>query len=185
MKTTQGWGWLTAGVLALGLNGFYHDGGAAWAHRIANRVAQQSEAMVELASAQSDGILERVNLAVTRDETASCRLGTAMARVQSQIARTQIARTQMARTQSGWARFEAMSARQEAALARMEANRARIEAQVARVRLAPVAFDSVTIPEVACPGVRINVPHVSVPRLPLVKIPAPVVVVEMKGAGPV
>ncbi len=35
MKTTQGWGWLTAGVLALGLNGIYHDGGAAWAHRIA------------------------------------------------------------------------------------------------------------------------------------------------------
>ncbi len=34
MKTTQGWGWLAAGVLALGLNGIYQDGGAAWAHRI-------------------------------------------------------------------------------------------------------------------------------------------------------
>src|SRR5271170_250460 len=38
MKTTQGWGWLTAGVLALGLNGFYHDGGVAWAHRIMDHV---------------------------------------------------------------------------------------------------------------------------------------------------
>jgi len=38
MKTTQGWGWLAAGVLALGLNGFYQDGGAAWAHRIMDHV---------------------------------------------------------------------------------------------------------------------------------------------------
>src|SRR3979409_839004 len=28
MKTTQAWGWLTAGVLALGFNGFYHDVGS-------------------------------------------------------------------------------------------------------------------------------------------------------------
>ena len=34
MKTTQGWGWLAAGVLALGLNGFYQDGGLARAHRV-------------------------------------------------------------------------------------------------------------------------------------------------------
>ena len=33
MKNTYAWGWLAAGVLALGLNGIYQDGGAAWAHR--------------------------------------------------------------------------------------------------------------------------------------------------------
>jgi hypothetical protein len=83
------------------------------------------------------------------------------------------------------AHFEAMSARQEAALARVEANRVRMEAQVARLRLAPVAFDSITIREVACPRVRVSVPRVGIPRLPVVKIPAPVVHVEMKGAGPI
>jgi hypothetical protein len=174
MKTTQGWGWLTAGVLALGLNGIYHDGGAAWAHRIANRVVQQTESMGALASVRGDRFLEQTNLAVVRDGTASCRLSTAMARFQTRIARTQ----------NGMAHFEAMSARQEAALARMEANRARIEAQVAGVRLAPVAFDSIEIPVVACPRVRVNVPRVIIPKVPMVKIPAPVVV-EMKGSGPV
>jgi hypothetical protein len=175
MKTTQGWGWLAAGVLALGLNGIYQDGGAAWAHRIANRVVQQTESMGMLASLRGDRLLKQTKLVVARDETASCRLSTAMARFQTQIARTQIARTQ-----NGMAYFEAMSARQEAALARMEANRARIEAQVAGVRLTPVAFESITIPEVAC--VRVRVPRVIVPRVH-VNIPAPVVV-EM-GSGPI
>ncbi len=174
MKSTQGWGWLTVGVLALGLNGMYQDGGAAWAHRFASLVAQQSEALVDAASARGDGILEKVKLMAVRDETASCRLAAMMARVQ----------TKLARAQSGMAHVEAMSARQEAALARLEANRARIEAQVARVRLAPVAFHPV-IPMVACPRVLVNVPRVSVSKLPGLKIPAPVVNVEMKGAGPV
>jgi hypothetical protein len=174
MKTTQGWGWLAAGVLALGLNGIYHDGGAAWAHRIANRAVQQTRSMSALASVQGDRFLEQTNLAVARDETTSCRLATAMAWIQ----------TKMARTQGGRARFEAMSARQEEALARMEANRARIEAQVARVRLAPVAFHSITSPVVACPRVRVNVPRVIVPRLPVVRVPTPVVEVEMV-AGPI
>jgi hypothetical protein len=175
MKTTQGWGWLTAGVLALGLNGFYHDGGAAWAHRVANRVAEQSEAMVDLASERVDGFMGRASVLAVRDETASCRLATAMARFQTRIARTQ----------NGMARFEAMSARQEAALARMEANRAGIEAQVVRARLAPVAFDLVKMPVIDCPRVRVNVPRIKVPKMPMVKIPAPIVNVEMKGAGPV
>jgi hypothetical protein len=171
MKSTQGWGWLTAGVLALGLNRIYHDGGAAWAHRISSRVLQQTESLGTLASVRGDRFLEQTNVVVARDETATCRLGTAMARFQTKIARSQ----------NGMAHFEAMSARQEAALARMEANRSRIEAQVAGVRLAPVAFDSITIPEVACP--RVRVPRVSV-SVPMVKIPAPVVEVEM-GAGPI
>ncbi len=175
MKTTQGWGWLTAGVLALGLNGFYHDGGAAWAHRMVDQVAEQSEAMVDLASGRVDGFMGRASLVAAREETTSCRLASAVARFQTKIARTQ----------NGMARFEAMSARQEAALARMEENRARIEAQVAGMRLAPVAFSSVKLPVLACPRVRVSLPRVNVPKVPMVRIPAPIVNVEMKGAGPV
>ncbi len=179
MKTTQGWGWLAAGVLALGLNGIYHDGGAAWAQRnlggVIARTVNESGAVIALASGRADRFVANANLVAAQDETASCGLATAVARFQSKIARTQ----------SGMAHFEAMSARQEAALARMEANRARIEARIARVRVAPVVFNTVTIPAVTCPRVRVNVPRVNVPELPMVKIPVPLVDVEMKGAGPV
>ena len=126
MKTTQGWGWLAAGVLALGLNGFYHDGGAAWAHRVADRVAEQSGALADLASDRGDGFMGKAHLVAARDENASCRLATAVARVRGGM------------TRNSMAHFEALSARQEAALARVEESRARVEAQIARVRLAPV-----------------------------------------------
>lgn len=175
MKTTEAWAWLTAGVLALGLNGFYHDGGAAWAHRIVDQVTEQSEAVVDLASQRVDGFMGKASLVAARDETASCRLAAAVARFQSKIARTQ----------TGMAHFEAMSARQEASLARMESNRARIEAQIARVRIVPVVFSTVDIPAVSCPRVRVSVPRVNIPQVPRVRIPAPIVHVETLGAGPV
>jgi len=178
MKTTQAWGWLAAGVVALGLNGFYQDGGAAWAHRavdsVVERVADRSGALVELASERVDQVTEKANLVATGDEPASCRLASAMARFQTKIAATQ----------AGVAHFEAMSARQEAALARVEANRARIEAQAVRVRVAPVAFNALRIPVVACPRVRVNVPRVNVPRMPMIRVPAPMVHVEMD-SGPI
>jgi hypothetical protein len=167
MKTTQAWGWLAAGVLALGLNGFYHDGGAVWAHRVVDgvveRVAGRSGALVNLVSEGVDQFMGKANLAATLNETASCRLATAMAQVQ----------TKMARAQNGMAHFQAMSARQEA-------DRARVETQRVRVRVTagtfhPVAFQAMKI-RVVCPRVR-----VSVPRPPMVKIPAPAVQVEMLG----
>jgi hypothetical protein len=154
MKTTQAWGWLTAGVLALGLNGFYQDGGAVWAHRtvdqVVGRIADRSEAVLALASGRADWFLAKANLVTSRDEAASCRLATAVARMQ----------TRMARAQSGMAGFEAMSARQEADFARLEANRARLEAQAARFSSA--AFDPARI-RVICPRVRVEIPRVDIP----------------------
>jgi hypothetical protein len=175
MKTTQAWTWLAAGVMALGLNGFYQDGGAAWAHRAVNVVVapivSRSEAVLALATGRADWFFAKANLGAARSETASCKLATAVERVQAR----------MIRSQSGVADFEAMSARREAALARLDANRARIEAQVARIRIAPVAF---SIPVVSCPQVRMNLPRVNVPKLRMA-IPAPVVRVDVLGAGPV
>ena len=78
-------------------------------------------------------------------------------------------------------RFEAMSAREEAQLARFEANRARIEARLARVRMANFNPVVVRVPRVVCPRV-----HVSVPRMPAMRMPvAPVVHLESAEAGPV
>jgi len=155
MKTTQGWGWLAAGVLALGLNGVYHDGGAAWAHRVVDLFADRSGVLADLASEKVDQLMGSVDPAAARDETTSCKLAAAVARFH----------TKMARTQTGLARFEAVSARQEAALSRVEAGRARIEAEVAGVRLAPAAFSTVEFPVDACPRVRANIPRVDVPAV--------------------
>jgi hypothetical protein len=173
MKTTQAWAWLTAGVLALGLNGFYHDGGAVWAHRIADQLAENSEAVADLASEQIDGFMGTANLVAARDETASCRLAAAMARFQSKFAQVH----------TTMAHFEDISARREVALARAEVTRARIEARV--VRMAPIAFDSVSGPVVICPRVRVSVPRIEIPKMPVINIPAPVVHVDLPGNGPV
>lgn len=176
MKNTQAWGWLAAGVLALGLNGIYHDGGAAWAHcalgHVVSRIEQRTGPVLALATGRADLFLARTKTAVARDETASCRLATTMARVQ----------TRMARTQNRFANLEVMSAREEAALARLEANRARMEAQVARVRFSPVAFHTVQVPNV-CPRIRVSIPRVTVPQ---VSIPGPTVeTLEALGTGPI
>lgn len=172
MKTTQAWGWLAAGVLALGLNGLYHDGGFELAHRALDRAADQSGILADLASERADRFLGRVNLVAARDEAASCRLATAMTRLQNKIARTQ----------TGMGQFEAMSTRQETAMARVEAERARIEAQAVRVQVAS-AFNSAIVRTMrvpVCPRVR-----VSVPRSPMVSIPVPAVQVEVSAGGPI
>jgi hypothetical protein len=173
MKTTQGWGWLLAGVLALGGNGFYQDGGAAWAHRavdgVAARIAERSEVLAE----RVEGF-KRASLAAVPDKTVACPLATAMARFE----------TKTARTQRGMSRLEAMSARHEAGLARVEAQRARMEVQVARVRLTPVAFHTEEIPVAVCPRVRLDVSRGNVPRVPGVRVRTPVVEVDL-GDGPI
>jgi len=103
MKTTQAWGWLAAGVLALGLNGIYQDGGAVWVHRNVDgaiaRIADRSGAVLALAAGRADWFAAKAGVLGVRNETASCRVASAMDRFQTKIARTQ----------DGVAEFEAMS----------------------------------------------------------------------------
>jgi hypothetical protein len=185
MKMTQAWGWLTAGVLAAGMNASYHNGGLQWAHQVVDQIANHAQygsaAVLALASGRADQLLSEARLLTVRDKTASCPLSTTLARVQTSIAQTSIARSQ--------ARVDVMSAREEAQLARLEADRermeAQIEAQVAHVRIAtsafaPVDFKSIPAP-VVCPRVRVNIP-----RLPRIKMPVmPVIHIETGAAGPV
>jgi hypothetical protein len=170
MKSTAAWGWLTAGVIALGLNGIYHDGGAAWANRIAGqtiaRISNRTQGVLALATGRADWFLARSELVRARGETTSCRLTTTIAQVQTKIARAD----------TRFAGFEAMSAREEAQMARWEANRAQIEARLARLRLAPAAFNAAEIPA-TCLRVRVNVP-----RPPAVRISVPSVHVEIAGS---
>ena len=141
MKTNQAWGWLAAGVLAAGLNASYHDGGFEWAHRLADRVGNNSAAVLALASGRAGEFLTEARRLTAKDETVSCPFATAMERIEARVQSR--VETRIARSQAERGRFDAMSAREEAQLARLEANRARIEAQVeaqtARIRI-PAAF---------------------------------------------
>ncbi|MFZ0957717.1 MAG: hypothetical protein WAN60_15330 [Candidatus Sulfotelmatobacter sp.] len=199
---TQAWAWLTAGVMALGLNGFYHDGGAAWAHRIAERISDRSGFVVQRVSEQADQFVAEVRMAAVRDETASCRLSTAMAEFQNRFAQNQ---TRFAQTKI--ARFDRMTAREEAQVARLQASQARaqaqvearVNAQVARMSFAPAAFERVVIDRagfdpvkirVVCPRVRVNVPAVriplvNIPRMPMIRIPAPAISAADSDMGPI
>ncbi len=173
MKTTQAWGWLTAGVLALGLNGFYHDGGAELVHRFVGRVIHSSAAVLALASGGADQVLQQAKTVVARDETQSCRLDRSMARLQARVAQTD----------TGLARFEAMSAREQAQLVRLEANRARIEALAPRPEFAtfiePMNFAAPKV-SVICPRVRVNIHRMPIP---MIKMQAPVVHVRVIDTG--
>jgi hypothetical protein len=146
MKSTQAWGWLTAGVLALGLNGMYHDGGGAWAHRNMDRlfahISDPSRAVIALASGRADWFAAKSGSVSAQEET-SFRFNTTVARVRSKVAL------------SGSNRFEMIAAREEAAMGRMEASPARMEARADRIRVA--AFNPVI-----CPRVRVRVPRVDV-----------------------
>jgi len=171
MKTTQAWGWLAAGVLALGLNGLYHDGGAAWAGRAVDRVieciAERSQPVLALATGRVDRFVAKARMEASRSESVSCRVGTLVA-----CLRSSLSQENSAGAADGFARIEEMSAREEAALDRWEANRSRIEAKINRVRIAPADFNPVM-----CPRLRVSVPRVH--------ISVPVVHVDPFGAGPI
>jgi len=162
MKSTQAWGWLTAGVLALGLNGIYQDGGAAWAHRavdqVVGKIAERTGPVLALASGDADAFLAETK-AIATDEIMPSHLGPMVARLESRASGMQSGYT---RIQAAAARQEAQFARQEAEMARLEANRARIEARMVSLHLPDVKVD-VKIPAI-CPRVRVNVPQVSVVR---------------------
>jgi hypothetical protein len=171
MKTNQAWGWLAAGVLAAGLNASYYDGGLQWVHRVADRVGQNSAAVVAVASGRADHFLSEARMLTARRQSASCPLSTAMALVQSKIARSE-------------AGFDVMSAREEAQFARLEASRARIEAQTARLRIPAAAFSPVVVRMTGasvCPRVRVNVLRMPAMRMPQI----PAVHIDTASAGPV
>jgi hypothetical protein len=171
---TQAWGWLAVAVVAAGLNASYHDGGLAWAHRIAGRISHNTNAVLALATGRADQFVAEAQLIEAHEQASHCPVSAAVAEM----------RRIVAPAHSEFDEFEAMSARQEAALARLEANRARIEAEVARVRIPAVAFDRIVVPNMrisACPRVRVNIPRMPGMRMRV----APMAHVENVSFGPV
>jgi hypothetical protein len=173
---TQAWGWLTAAVLAAGLNASYHDGGMQWAHRIADRVEHNSNAVLALATGHADEFVTEARVLSPRAQRASCPLAAAAAAMAN-------AKSTFSWSADDFDQWQAFSDRETAQFERLQANSARLETRVARLRIPAVAMSQVLVrtPEVTvCPRVRVT------PRIPQVKMPAmPVVHVEMMGNGPV
>lgn len=174
---TQAMGWLIVGVLAAGLNASYHDGGLEWAHQIADRIEDESTAVLAEASGRANEFLTEAQLVTASRENPSCPLSTTMARVQAKLDR-------------GQARFDrviAISDREQAKLAVLEANRDRIEAKLANIRIPDAAFNAVVASDsVVCPRVRVNVPRLPVIKMPMIRVPAvPVIHIETSSSGPV
>lgn len=207
MKTTEAWVWLTAAVMAAGLNASYHDGGLQWAHRIADQVEHSSRAVLALATGRTDEFLgeARMELAAARGEDASCPRQAAAARLQANAADAESGyawvQAQVADGEASFARIEATSARRQAVFARVQAIEARAEARAAaraarcRVKeIAPAAFVQImtpTYPQVRVPRIpEIRIPAVQVPRIkvPSIRIPAiqvPAIQIDATRAGPV
>jgi hypothetical protein len=60
MRKTRAWGWLAAGVLALVVNVWYHDGRAQWAHVVVRQAAHRTAALLDSANCRADQVLAEV-----------------------------------------------------------------------------------------------------------------------------
>jgi hypothetical protein len=129
-----------------------------------------------LATGRADQFMAEARMLNVERHESQCPLAAALAQVQNSVDPSQ----------APFDGFQAMSDREQAQLDRLEANRARIEAQVqaklARVRLVETNFNPVVVqvPKITCPRVRVNIP-----RMPRIRVPAPMVHVEYSGPGPV
>jgi hypothetical protein len=204
----QASGWLIAGVMALGLNGFYHDGGFAWAHRAIAEFEHNTTAVLALASGRADEFLAEVKPVVVHQESASCPIATAFARVQTKVARmqTEFAHTQLAQVAPAQTyqvnldrllaaqvvasdRLQEMSDRRQAAIERAQAKQVEVQARIAAkmVRIQSMPALQYASFETHCPQIHVHVPRVHVPeiQIPQVHIPQISVPAIDMGAGPV
>jgi hypothetical protein len=195
---TNAWGWLTAAVLAAGLNASYHDGGMVWAHRIADGIEHNTGAVLALATGRADQFVSEARLLTARNERSSCPLTAAVARVRAMNARAVNTWSGDSQAENSWSpeswsgvwssgdfdRFQAWSDREQAKADRIQAKTARLQAKLVQMRVPVVRVNPVVVrvPNVeVCPRIRVNVPEI-----PQVKMPKmPVVHVQVYGTGPV
>jgi hypothetical protein len=190
---TQAWGWLTAAVLAAGLNSSYHSGGMPWAHEIADRIEHNTGAVLALATGRADQFLaesrmlnaDRTVETAMNSEERQCPFAVTTSNLQSSFDQSQDD------FRFKFDHFQALSDREQARLDRLAAKRVRIENQV-RAKLAHIQIPEanfvpvvIQIPEVQMPESDCPRVHVNVPRMPRIKIPAPAVHVEYSGDGPI
>ena len=153
---TRAWYWLAVGVLALGLNGYYQDGGLQGLHSLANctqtLVAQsktqfsQMATMAEVASTDSAGL---------RCERSAPRSGVAFSPSIPPQAQARLAHLQERLGEMQTARVQARIARLQHVMAQRELRRVQVEWQDGRIS---VVNDAGQVP-LPLPRVEVNVPQ--------------------------
>src|SRR5262249_33168168 len=116
MRSENAWYWLTAGVLALGLNGAYQDGQLNWMHNLADRttalvdgVSERGLEVVSMAEVmlgkspenfgQAQAAIQRMQAKIVCDRVTRAQRQMAMAQAREQMAEAKL-RRKMDRTQT-------------------------------------------------------------------------------------
>jgi hypothetical protein len=155
---TQAWYWLAAGVLALGLNGYYQDGGLLQIHRLADSAKStiaESRVHFSKAATLAEVFAERPRC----ERQAPSGAVTAMIPRQTQARRAEL-QERLEEMQA--ARVQARIARLQQVLAQRELQRAQVEWQDGRIS---VVNDAGQV-QLTLPGVEVNVPQEPVAEIP-------------------
>jgi hypothetical protein len=161
--TNHPWYWLAAGVLALGLNGYYQDGGLTVLHRLANcaktRAAKTGEQFSQMSAVAEVAMTDSAGLRCERSApTSVVALSPGIPpRTQARLARLQ---ERLGKMQA--ARIQARIARLQRAMAQRELRRAQVEWQDSRISVVNGAGQV----QVKLPGVEVNVPQGPVVDVP-------------------
>lgn len=107
MRSEKAWYWLTAGVLALGLNGAYQDGQLKWAHcltsrttALVDRISERGLHVVSMAEVmlgsspetvgRTEAAIQRIQAKAVCDRVERAQRQMAMARVREQLAEARV-----------------------------------------------------------------------------------------------
>ena len=147
----KAWYWLAAGVLALGLNGYYQDGGLQGLHPL----AESSASVMAESRAQFNQAATLAEVALA--EKARCQRQAPSEVVAAPQARARLAQLQERLGEMQAARVQAQLSRLQQVMAQRELQRAQVELQNRRIS---VVNDEGQI-------------QVALPRLPRVEVDAP------------
>jgi hypothetical protein len=158
---TQAWYWLAAGVLALGLNGYYQDGGLPVLHRLANcgeTRDSKTGVLRRMATVAEGAMAGPARLCCNRTAEA------ALVAVSPGIpprAQARLAQLQERVGEMQAARIQARIARVQQAMAQRERQRGQVEWQDGRLSVvSDEGWVQVTVPQL--PRVEVNVPQAPV-----------------------
>ena len=153
MRSEKAWYWLTAGVLALGLNGAYQDGQLGWAHSLVDRTAS----VVARASDRSMNLVTMAEIMLGRIPEASDRTEVALQRVQNKIVCERVAKAQR--------QIAMAQVRKQLAEAKLEAKMNMVQMKMDQVRMRTSQFQN-------CPGFsKVVVDLRSMPKVDLSNLP--------------
>lgn len=161
MRAEKAWVWLSAGVLALGLNGMYQDGQLGWAHSAACRVEQFADQVT--ARGLQYVAMAQVMLGGTPEEFGRTQIALQKLQTRSVCQRVAIAQGKMAMAQAREQMIQA-EVQRKVAMAQMKIDKVRM----VKIQKADLFRD--------CPGfsrVVVSVPDVNVDlsNLPEIRVP--------------